>query len=73
MITRKLATIAAILGGIAAVAIMYIALQHNPQCEFECDGAIDWSHLLMYGGVAFLQVFAFVICLALFVKAIKNL
>ncbi|RCU52542.1 MULTISPECIES: hypothetical protein [Corallincola] len=73
MLSRKLVTAGVIIGGLAAALVMFIAWQYSPQCEFDCEGNVDWRNLLMLGGVSFLQVFVFVVCLVLFIRAIKRL
>jgi len=40
-----LVLISFLVGGIA----MYIAWQHNPQCEIHCDGNIQWRYWLIIG------------------------
>ena len=52
----KSAEIAAslITGLIFSAAILYISWQHNPQCEFHCEGQIYWENWLPYGVAAFL-------------------
>ena len=40
---------AAAVGFLVGGTVLYITWQHNPQCEFHCDGVINWSHWLLYG------------------------
>jgi hypothetical protein len=41
-----------VMGAILGAAIfLYIAWQHNPQCEFHCDGVIHWENWLTVGAV----------------------
>lgn len=42
---------AAAIGLVVAGFFLYIAWQHNPQCEFHCDGVIHWSTWLPYGSI----------------------
>lgn len=41
--------LATIIGLILAAINMYIAWQHNPQCEIHCEGEIDWFHWFLIG------------------------
>ena len=47
-------TLALIVGGF----FLYITWQHNPQCEFHCEGIINWANWLpyglIYGAIAFI-------------------
>jgi len=36
---------ALVVGGVT----MYIAWDHNPQCDTHCDGSVDWPHWLLIG------------------------
>jgi hypothetical protein len=37
--------------------ILYVSWQHNPQCEFHCDGTINWQNWLPYGLISGLCAF----------------
>lgn len=39
------------------IAAMYAAWQHNPQCEYHCEGVIFWDSLLPVGVSWFLVTF----------------
>jgi hypothetical protein len=45
--------LSAIGGVLLASGILYITWEHNPQCEFHCDGVVYWSAWLPYGAAAF--------------------
>ena len=40
---------ALIFGLFIAVLSLYVAWQHNPQCEFHCEGTIYWGAWLTIG------------------------
>jgi hypothetical protein len=48
---RRLPAVAAggLLGALVAAAIIAIALDHNPQCEFGCDGQWDYPYIARLG------------------------
>lgn len=69
-------------GVLVGLMMCYIGWQHNPQCEFYCDGFVDWRSLLLLwakwfvvvgviGGV-FISSILYVIKLALSVKNSKQ-
>ncbi len=37
-----------------AAGAMKMAWEHNPQCEYHCDGVVHWSSLAVIGGTWFL-------------------
>jgi len=39
---KAAASISLLVGLLLAMFNMYVAWQHNPQCEFHCDGTINW-------------------------------
>jgi len=45
----KIAFMACAIGSLIAAFMMYAAWQHNPQCEFHCEGAVNWWHWLSVG------------------------
>jgi hypothetical protein len=47
-----------VLAAVSGCVVLYIAWQHNPQCEFHCEGVVNWSVWLPYGLAAFVLVFA---------------
>lgn len=51
------ALVAALAGAVSAGAAMYVAWDHNPQCEIHCDGNVDWPYWLLIGGSWFVPVF----------------
>ena len=39
-----------VLAGVFVGAVMmYLAWEHNPQCEFHCEGTIYWGHWFLIG------------------------
>lgn len=56
--TRWLLVISAGLAVVFGAIMLFITWQHNPQCEFHCEGTIYWSNWLPYG--VLLGVYAFV-------------
>jgi hypothetical protein len=48
---------AVLMGAVAGGLVLYITWQHNPQCEFHCEGVIHWGAWLPYGAVAALLGF----------------
>jgi hypothetical protein len=44
--------LASFFGMAAGLAVLYVTWQHNPQCEFHCDGVVHWGTWLPYGAVA---------------------
>jgi len=54
------------IGVITALVSMYIAWQHNSQCEIHCDESIYWGYLLSIGA-SWLFVTASIIFLSLLV------
>lgn len=45
------------IGFVAGGLVMYAAWQHNPQCEFHCDGVIHWETWLLHGAMYWLAGF----------------
>jgi hypothetical protein len=39
------------IGLVIAGFFLYSAWQHNPQCEFHCEGVIHWSTWLPYASI----------------------
>ncbi|TVT47116.1 MAG: hypothetical protein FHK82_18200 [Sedimenticola thiotaurini] len=65
-------TLSVLFGLAAGALVMYLAWQHNPQCEIHCDGGVYWSFWFMLGLSAFTPVFLVVICLVWVIKYVKN-
>ncbi len=59
-------------GIIAAVLMMYIAWEHNLQCEIRCEGYIDWEDWSLVGVSWFIPVFVSVYVLLWVISRIKN-
>jgi hypothetical protein len=47
-----------VIGLLFGGAILYITWQHNPQCDFHCDGIVNWGHWLLYGLIYWIIGFA---------------
>jgi hypothetical protein len=62
--------VAAALGVGVGAFILHITWDHNPQCEFHCDGVIHWGTWLPYGGVAGLVAFIVALPIGLAVAAV---
>ena len=47
---------------------MSIAWQHNPQCEFHCEGVVHWGNLITVGASWFMASFIglFVFCVPIY-------
>ena len=58
------------IGAIVAFLMMYIAWEHNSQCEIHEKGVIDFGYLLSIGVPWFLLAFVVVFILVLIVKDI---
>ena len=52
----KVIIMSVLLGAVAGSFVLYVSWNHNPQCEFHCEGVIYWRNWLPYGIVAFLLV-----------------
>ena len=67
MLRMKILTIvilvAAAFGFFIGGVVLYVTWQHNPQCEFHCEGVINWSNWLTYGFIA--SLFGFVVSIPL--------
>ncbi len=50
MNTKKLILLSVLFGLFFGVAMMYIAWDHNSQCEVHCAGVIHWGYWLQIGG-----------------------
>jgi hypothetical protein len=51
---------------------MYIAWQHNPQCEFHCEGIINWSNWLAVGSAWFVAGFVLIFVVSALLRSIIN-
>lgn len=49
MRTTTIGFIALAVGSVVGAFNMYAAWQHNPQCEFHCEGTIVWGNWLLVG------------------------
>lgn len=68
-------SVAIFVGAAVALLMLYITWHHNPQCEFHCEGVVNWKHWLWHGLVAgvigflaALVVSPFLVTLSLFLK-----
>jgi hypothetical protein len=61
---------AAALGVVVAAFTLHITWDHNPQCEFHCDGVIHWETWLPYGGIAGLVAFIVALPIAFAIAAV---
>lgn len=50
MRSSTIGVVAVAVGSLLAGLNMYAAWQHNPQCEFHCEGAVNWGSWLLVGG-----------------------
>jgi hypothetical protein len=62
--------ISAAIGFIFMIGSMCVSWQHNPQCEFHCDGAINWANWLLVGSSWFVVVFSIIFLLSFVVRII---
>jgi len=60
-----------IVGVILAFTMVYIAWQHNPQCEFHCKDEIFFAPLLIIGTFWFILGFLMIL-LVLLIYRIQN-
>ena len=44
-------------GLLTAIFIMFLAWNHNSQCEIHCEGVINWGYWLTLGVSGFVPVF----------------
>jgi hypothetical protein len=49
---RIITSISCFLFNIVGGFFLYITWQHNPQCEFPCEGNINWLNWLPYGVIS---------------------
>jgi L-cystine uptake protein TcyP (sodium:dicarboxylate symporter family) len=54
MLQKLLASI--FLGFLVAALMMYVAWEHNSQCEIYCEGSVNWLYWLSIGFSWFLPV-----------------
>jgi len=51
------ALVSALLGAAAGGAMMYIAWDHNPQCEIHCpEPGVGWGYWILIGASLFIAV-----------------
>ena len=60
--------ISSILFIIVGCFFLYVSWQHNPQCEFHCEGNINWLNWLPYGFVYGFYAFLISIVSGFFLK-----
>lgn len=61
--TKTVLLLSFILSLIVGAFFLYITYDHNPQCEFHCDGVINWANWLPYGIIY--ALFSFILFLAM--------
>ncbi len=44
--------------------LLWAALSHNTQCEFFCEGEIDWSYILQFSLLNLAVLFVPIFCLS---------
>ncbi|SDX01231.1 hypothetical protein [Marinobacter mobilis] len=62
---KSILMVAFIAGLTVTCGALYLAWQHNPQCEYHCEGVIHWSNLLPLGLSWFAVTFAGLLVVAL--------
>ena len=49
--------VAVVFSSLVSSFMLYVAWQHNPQCEFHCNGSIEWSNIVVLIFSWFVPVF----------------
>lgn len=65
--------VSTVIGIILAFLMMYIAWEHNPQCEFHCEGTIHFGSLIIIGVSWFIASFIVIFLSILIINKIFNL
>jgi len=69
---RKNIIISSTIGLILALLMMYVAWEHNPQCEIVDDGIIDFKYWIEIGLSWFIVAFVIVFVVINFIYTINN-